>query len=160
MVIWAPAIWGISASSFDILARKFAPVAIASHRPPSLSGEGRVRFSPASASTSPFSSVLDHFLFRNENERRVQKAPSASSFVILISSFNRSGSPRSRRFLPNPPRRMESYSPPGASLARFSNRVNSLRNVRGTSPTGPLRCLAMISVALPSDSFFSSSVST
>src|SRR5262245_60937640 len=37
-------------------------------------------------------------------------------------------------------------------IARFSNRVNSLRNARRTTPVGPLRCLPMISSATPSDS--------
>ncbi len=57
-----------------------------------------------------------------------------------------------------PPRCLDPNQP-SDSLARVSNRVNSLRKVRGISPTGPLRCLAMMSVALPSDSFRSSSFS-
>ena len=45
------------------------------------------------------------------------------------------------------------------SNARSSKRVMLLRNVKGTAPTGPLRCLAMTSSALPSSSFLSSSSS-
>ena len=44
-------------------------------------------------------------------------------------------------------------------VARVSKRVNSLRNVSGMSPTGPLRCLEIIRSALPAASSFSSSVS-
>ena len=45
------------------------------------------------------------------------------------------------------------------SGARSSKRVMFFRNVSGTAPTGPLRCLAMTNSARPSDSFFSSSSS-
>ena len=44
--------------------------------------------------------------------------------------------------------------------ARSSNRVNSFKKVRGISPTGPLRCLAMISSASPSFSARASSSSS
>jgi Outer membrane protein beta-barrel family len=43
------------------------------------------------------------------------------------------------------------------SFARFSNRVYSLRNVKGTSPVGPFRCFAMMSSASPALRSFSSS---
>ena len=41
--------------------------------------------------------------------------------------------------------------------ARLSKRVNCFRNVNGTSPVGPLRCLGMISSATPLSSCFASS---
>src|SRR5579871_6435066 len=44
------------------------------------------------------------------------------------------------------------YSPPPLSCARFSNRVERLMNASFTTPVGPLRCLAIISSALPSRS--------
>ena len=54
---------------------------------------------------------------------------------------------------------MNSYSPPGAesnspcrSAARSSNLVNSLIQVRSTSPVGPLRCFSMMICACPATS--------
>ena len=43
-------------------------------------------------------------------------------------------------------RREAQYEP---GFAMFSKRVNSPRNVSGTMPIGPLRCLAMMISAMP-----------
>ncbi len=52
------------------------------------------------------------------------------------------------------------YAASSRTSARSSKRVYSLRNVSGTSPMGPLRCLAIMSSASPATSFFASSSSS
>jgi len=49
-------------------------------------------------------------------------------------------------------RRPNHISPPLPPCARFSKRVNSRMKASFTTPVGPLRCLAMISSAVPADS--------
>ena len=59
----------------------------------------------------------------------------------LLTSW-RHGSPRDRG-------RSLSYRYSVSTRDRFSKRVNSLRKATSTSPTGPFRCLATLTVALP-----------